>query len=264
LAIWDAYKDLARADGTPELVGQLQKAGWRIGDAAHLGLSIDNVINQFDHDALIPLCAKLAIARQIIRAESKSQLLPKHNPRGGVDLQAIRGTWLGRFAQLLVQDKTHSALTDIFSNISIVSFNYDRLVRYALPAILASQFGISLGDAREIAKSLKIYHPYGRLGPLPWESPDGEGIEFGAEETAPLLRMWQNLRTFTEQIDEKDDLAGMYATLSSANRIVFLGFGYHRQNMELLTRGLQDTSAKSVYGTSLGLSASDRDGWEIS
>jgi hypothetical protein len=48
----------------------------------------------------------------------------------------------------------------------------------------------------------------------------------------------------------------MRKALSDAERLVFLGFGYHRQNMELLSEGVTP-NAKRVYGTSLGLSKSD-------
>ena len=230
-------------------------SAYKIAEAARLGLSIDNVIHQLDHDLLVPVCAKLAIARHILLAENSSELRIAPDRKDAVPLSSLRATWLGRFVQLLVQDKQRSQLEDIFANVSVISFNYDRTIRRFIPFALSSQFGLPEEEARALARTLRIYHPYGSLGPLPWEHREG-GVEFGDEDTATLPLVAQNLRTFTEQIEDGEELADMRLMLSTAQRIVFLGFGYHTQNVELLERNVEP-NATSVFGTSLGLSESD-------
>lgn len=232
-------------------------AASRIRDAAHLGLSIDNVIHQLDHELAVPACAKLAIARRLLIAENSSFLRIDTSRRDAVPLVSLRATWLGPFLQLLVQDKKRSELEDIFDKVSVVSFNYDRTIRRFMPFGLSSQFGLSDEEARSLTRKLRIYYPYGSLGPLPWEGPTG-GVEFGDEDAAALPTVAQSLRTFTEQIDDADDLAEMRLILSTAQRIVFLGFGYHNQNIELLQRMITPDAA-SVLGTSVGLSPSDEE-----
>lgn len=249
------FDELARAGSGQHLNAYLASC-WRIRDAAKLGLSIDNVINQLDADPLVPICGKIGIARQLLLAENASLIrFDPYNP-SDFPLAEMRSTWLGRFAQLVCQDMRASDLQHIFDNISIVSFNYDRSIRRFLPYALMSQFGIDERSAEALANKLRIYHPYGSLGLLPWQTGYSGGIGYGDADAATLNTVASNLRTFTEQIEDSDELMGMTSALSNAERIVFLGFGYHRQNMELLTRGMSP-NAKRVYGTALGLSASD-------
>lgn len=242
-------------DKTP--VGFYLGSASKIKEAAHLGLSIDNVIHQLDHDPLVPVCAKLAIARQILIAENNSPLQIDRRRRDTIALAPLRATWLGRFVQILVQDKRRSELDDIFANVTLISFNYDRTIRRFMPFALSSQFGISDDEAQALTRKLRIYHPYGSLGPLPWEGCDN-GVDFGGHDNDELQSVAKNLRTFTEQVDDGDELSEMRIVLSTAKRVVFLGFGYHRQNVELLTKDVLP-DAVSVFGTSMGLSPSDEE-----
>lgn len=229
-------------------------AALRVRTAAHLGLSIDNIVHQQNSDHLLVEVAKIAIAYQILSAEEASCLRIPDQPSEPT-WPEIRGTWLGRFAQILVQDVTKSNLDIIFDNISIISFNYDRTIRRALPNILTSQFGISDVAASELAKRLKIFHPYGSLGGLYWEDTSNI-VQFGSPQTANLLQVSKNIRTFTEQTRDGEKLSAMKTALSSADQIVFLGFGYLSQNMQLILSNVHGC-AMSVTGTSLGLSEPD-------
>lgn len=255
--ILDAFRDIVRTNGggRVELNAHLDACS-RICDAAHLGISIDNVISQIDQDPLVPICGKIGIARQILRGETESSIRINANNPARFPLSSVRETWLGRFVQLLSQDMRSSSLETIFDNVSVVSFNYDRSIRRTLPYALASQFALSEATAQDLSNRLKIYHPYGSLGPLPYETSPPKGISYGEADVLSLAKVATNLRTFTEQQEDIADLADMRDSLSGADRIVFLGFGYHRQNMELLTTNVLPTASR-IYGTSLGLSASD-------
>ncbi|HEX6783162.1 MAG TPA: hypothetical protein VF098_00705 [Sphingomicrobium sp.] len=255
--LYQAFQQLA-GQGSNLSLNDLQFAGWRVRDAAKLGLSIDNVIHQFADDGLVARVAKLAIAYKILQAEESSSFLRLNTDLRppNIDLASIRNTWLGGLAQLLVQDLTRSQAERIFDNLAIISFNYDRSIRRFLPFALSSQFGISTGESQEISKQLRIFYPYGSLGPLPWEA--SEGTEFGDADHAPLIDVSTRIRTFTEQVEESESLASMRQALSEARHVVFLGFGYHRQNMTLLSDGVKG-SALRVFGTSQGLSGSDRE-----
>lgn len=255
--LYHAFQQLAGQD-TGVSLNDLQFAGWRVRDAAKLGLSIDNVIHQFADDDVVARVAKLAIARNILQAEENSSFLRLNAELRppNIDLASIRNTWLGGLAQLLVQDLTRSQAERVFDNFAIISFNYDRSITRFLPFALSSQFGISTEESQEISRQLRIFHPYGSLGPLPWEESDG--TEFGDADHAPLIEVSTRIRTFTEQVEESESLASMRQALSEARHVVFLGFGYHRQNMTLLSNGVTG-SALRVFGTSQGLSASDRE-----
>lgn len=68
--------------------------------------------------------------------------------------------------------------------------------------------------------------------------------------------MAQQVRTFTERVEEGAQLAAMRASIAKADRIVFLGFAFHRQNVELLSQVSQDHT--EIVATAFGISLSDR------
>ncbi|MBV1691019.1 hypothetical protein KRR38_25905 [Novosphingobium sp. G106] len=62
----------------------------------------------------------------------------------------------------------------------------------------------------------------------------------------------QQIKTFTEE-PESGHGARVRSVMAAADVIVFLGFQFHRQNMEILfPRGQQP--AKRIYGTTFGMS----------
>jgi hypothetical protein len=105
-------------------------------------------------------------------------------------------------------------------------------------------------------RSLKIFHPYGLVGHMPWQenvdvTPFGSNVNGGQ-----LLDLSGEIKTFTEQIEDKGAISEMRKSVKNSDIIVFLGFHFHRQNVELLE--LDETSmTKNVYGTALGISNSD-------
>lgn len=67
----------------------------------------------------------------------------------------------------------------------------------------------------------------------------------------------EKIKTFTEQVEDEALQRGIGDSIREADRIVFLGFGYHRQNIELL----KSVGKKNVQilGTSLGMSRTDEE-----
>ncbi|WP_299177598.1 hypothetical protein [uncultured Brevundimonas sp.] len=66
----------------------------------------------------------------------------------------------------------------------------------------------------------------------------------------------EQIRTFTEQIDDEDALTAMRASVETADRVVFLGFGFHRQNVQLIAASVQENA--EIYGTALNVSKADQ------
>ena len=112
-------------------------------------------------------------------------------------------------------------------------------------------------EAAQLVAHLEIHHPYGLVGPLPWMNGQ-QGIEYGAiPNPRQLLELSSQLRTFTEATSDVDAVRG---AISNARRIVFLGFAFHRLNVDLLFPGvIPGTPAKteSVFATAVSLSQSD-------
>ena len=143
---------------------------------------------------------------------------------------------------------------------TFVVFNYDRCVEHFLFLGLQNYYGINDGAAAELVGYLRIFHPYGTVGALPWSK--GEtNIAFGGVPSArQLLDLASQLKTFTEGTDPKSsDIRSLRDSLSDATVVLFLGFSYHKMNLQLLKaeRPHADSSLVRYFGTAKGMSNSD-------
>jgi hypothetical protein len=111
-------------------------------------------------------------------------------------------------------------------------FNYDRTVEHYLYWAL-QQLGISTTEAAEGVARLKIIRPYGSIGQLEWQG--RSGLSFGGNNN-PIVasEIANNIRTFTEQIQEETVHSSIEEALENAIIVVYLGFGFHQQNLRLL------------------------------
>ena len=224
-----------------------------IAAAAETAKSIDNAIDQNDDDPRIALIGKLAIAKAILEQESKSKLKSK---KDGSDLSVSDGhaTWLHALGVALVSDVQKSRVGNIFDNVKIITFNYDRSLERYLPTFLAAAYGMDISECERLVNELEIIHPYGTVGKLPWQSTDLISVNYGGPSRSKLLEISGNILTFTESC-HKDISNRVHNAMSWAQQLVFLGFGYHRQNMRLLSPP-ERIEPDHVFGTAFGLSPS--------
>lgn len=244
----DAVKSIA--GGTTDEFYRLQAAAHRIVTAAAVGRSIDNILEQHEDDERVLHIGKMAIVCAILQAENQSRLRPAGKPLILSDVGSLRDTWHYKFGQMLTEGLSRQRAEDIFSNISIICFNYDRAIEHYLPFHISVAWGIDLESARSLTKRLHIIHPYGQVGPLPWmNKPDS--IDFG-ETQADYNKLSRQILTFSERIDDEDVMSDMSGMISSAHQIIFLGFGFHKQNIELIcpTSGTAETAMATVYEAS--------------
>jgi hypothetical protein len=232
------------------------EAGSQIGKSAKQALSIDNVIDALENPK-IELVGKLGIARAILDAESKSKCFKfTDNIRYNLNLSNFDATWYSSLTKILTENTRKSDVNHIFKNFEIINFNYDRCLEHYLPISLASYYGITPGDIQDVMQGLVIHRPYGIAGRLPWQKGSGHSVDFGECTPAQLAAIVQQIRTFTERVEEGKDLAAMRKAIGTADRIVFLGFAFHRQNVELLTQEIQ--SHAEIVATAYKISPSDK------
>lgn len=213
-------------------------AAAQICQALPLDQSIDSVLEAHRDNRKLLLCGKLAIVAAILLAERKSSLyLGDRSPEGIlIDFSTLEDTWKVPLFQLIREGRTIADVRSFFNNVGFVNFNYDRCIEHFLLYALRSMFGMREVDAADIMDSLRIVHPYGSLGPLPWQSRDPtDRVAFGGFLGGDrLLKTSQNILTYGERVEDPTRLAEIGAVLKGADRVVFLGFGFHRQNMDLL------------------------------
>ncbi len=253
---------LQQSDRRSEGISPYLYASWRIRDAMPQAISIDNFIDAHRGDPLVEKAGKLAIVRSILEAEAKSSLAihPSYT-NNRLKFEAVQGTWFNSFFQLLTENCQFVNLPQRFARVGVVCFNYDRCIEHYLFNALQNYYGVTAEAAAEVLTHLEIHHPYGTVGRLPWMG-GGEKIDFGGEPSAnQLVQLAERIRTFTEGANiAESDISGIRAVLASAERIAFLGFAFHRLNLELLfppqSAGVSPRVCP-VFATGVGISDPD-------
>lgn len=220
----------------------------QISDGILLSDSIDDFIDKHSHDERISICGKLGIAFSIIEAESKSRLfVDPSNIYNTIDFRTMGITWYSKIYSLLTKGVQKANLNSIFENITVINFNYDRSLEHFLAHALSKDYIIDLGEAQTIVDKLTIYRPYGSMD---------RSVPFGSNRLPDLDSIVSNLKTYTEKIEEGEELKKVKAAIEAAHTMVFLGMAYHVNNMSLLQCEC-DMRKKIIYATRKGISDHD-------
>lgn len=231
------------------------EGAWLLRDALPIAISIDNLLEAHRGDKKAELCGKLGIVKCIQEAEQSSRLYTGLYTTNKLDAKRISNTWYPEFAKLLTEGVPKSDLSKIFSNVSFISFNYDRCIEHGLFKMVQVYYNLTDDETKNCLKNLKVLHPYGRLGRLPWQEGSSPIFDFGHDHV-DLLESSKQIKTFNEQIHDPDEISSLRKAFSEAEVIVFLGFAFHKQNLDLLNPGTP-CSAKRIFGTAYGISGSD-------
>ena len=123
-----------------------------------------------------------------------------------------------------------------FKFVTLIIFNYDRCIEHFLYHALQLYYKLNETEAAELIKQINIYHPYGNVGTLPWDN-SVDSIQFGSDVNAQkLVKLAKNIKTFTEGTDpEFSQITEIHSQVELASRVVFLGFAFHKLNIELIT-----------------------------
>jgi hypothetical protein len=238
-------------------------AAMRLVQGVRLAPSIDTFLDSHREDNELVRVGKLGIARAILGAERQSSLWQSGS--GSFDFHSERSdrpapfdTWLGRLFRILQPGVAAGAPELIFDNLTIANFNYDRCVEHFLFYALQDLFALPPTKAAQVMAKLDVIHPYGAVGALSWERRDTPKLAFGDDRLSwrDLEIAASGIRTFTEQKHDPDDVARMLGALVTADQIAFLGFGFHEQNMRLLTP-TAPARASSVFATVFEQSGQD-------
>ncbi|WP_454758803.1 hypothetical protein [Caulobacter segnis] len=258
--IVEALKLLLNEGREVTLLNEHLNAGRKLGRSAQQAISIDNVIDALE-DPQIERIGKLGIARAILKAEADSPQFRPDPDTHILDLRRFRDTWYSSLTKLLCEGVRKSQIDSVFNNIEVINFNYDRCLENYLQHSISDYFCVNVEEARAAMEHLVVHRPYGMVGRLPWRSGEGDGVNFGSGGAQQLASVAQQIRTFTEQIEEGERLEAMRRAIAGADRIVFLGFAFHRQNVALISADIDDHT--EVLATTFGISHSDQQVIEV-
>lgn len=241
-------------------VNEYRRAGCSIAEGIGHSRSIDSYLATHEDNAYVKTCGKLAIVHSILEAERGSDLWVDQS-RSDTRFQKydkVMSSWLSDFMFLLTNGIVRTKnLEQVFDNLAIINFNYDRCLEQFFWYALRALFQINESEAARLVRTkLKILRPYGKVGELPM----GErGIPFGMKvNPAQLEAIAGGIRTFNEQVQDQSLIDALHAEVAACDRVIFLGFHFHKQNTDLLTpKSLSISPPRPIYGTATGRSGPD-------
>jgi hypothetical protein len=263
--ITNALRDYVKGvDGQNGDISPFLKEAWHIRDALSQAISIDNFIDAHRGNDALALCGKLSIVRSIIQSERNSLLyFTKDRVDSTIDFDRIEKTWYLPFFQIITENCGIGDLKQRLNSISLIIFNYDRCIEHFLFHAFINYYRVTEQESSELVSHINIYHPYGKVGYLPWQN-NSKSTEYGAEiNPKDLLFIAEGIKTFTEGTNpESSDIIAIREKIENASRLVFMGFAFHKLNMGLLkptSISRTDLSNIKCYATTVGISESDKE-----
>ena len=179
---------------------------------------------------------KFLIARELKRHEQMSELFPP----------ADSGWYQYLFNRLL---ERNNPVGFEKSNLGIVTFNYDRSLEVYLHEALTARFGMESKEASSVLSQIPIVHVHGSLGPYP------KVPYVSSCETSELYEISKQIQIIHEVEDRNDGFCNnefekANSLLSEAEQIIFLGFGFHPDNVRRFRFFSPDNiQDKHIYAT---------------
>jgi hypothetical protein len=221
--------------------------------------SIDAYLNTHRDNARLNIAGKLAIAQSILEAERRSAVhIDESESREWNNSDKVFGSWLPKLFFILQEGiVANENFDELFKNICVINFNYDRCVEHFLLKAITDLYGKQQEATIKAVAQLKIYHPYGSVGSL--VGGRRRPVGFGVADYGDLVGVSREINTFNEKLEESEELNEMREQISEAQQIVFLGFHFHSQNMALLrASGPSRGGIVHVYATAVDRSEADK------
>ncbi|MGA2602736.1 MAG: hypothetical protein ABSG14_00765 [Verrucomicrobiia bacterium] len=205
--------------------------------AAEMAASQASSVDEFlEHRPDFAPVGKDAIAQAIIPHEDENKL---------------RGGWYQYLFRALNATKErfhHNRLT-------IITFNYDRSLEQFLYTAIKYKYGISHEVTVDLLNTIPIFHLHGMLDPLPFFHPGGRPYST-TTSTQIIRRAATGIKIIHDDVQDSLQFRRSVQYLAEAEKICFLGFGYHRTNLERLQ--MKEWGFGQVYCSSYGLTNAER------
>lgn len=169
------------------------------------------------------------------------------------DEENIQDQGDGRWYRTLLDHIGDSPEDFANTRLKVITFNYDRSLEHALHSRLRGRHGLKTEQAAELVQHIEVLHVYGSLGKLPWQKRTQEDFTmpygFGRDERCDLRNVAANLKIICEAKECQEIADKATAWIKDAAHVFVAGFGFHKENMELI--GLQN--GKKVVCTRRGV-----------
>lgn len=181
--------------------------------------SIDEALHWFSAQPDPVAIGKAAIVWEILQAEHSSKLFNAQNPEMIREIN-YNDTWVSYFLSMLVSSLRREQTTDLFRNVTIINFNYDRTIEHFLFSRLQTNFGLNREEAGKALSALNadMIRPYGSVGPLPWQQ--GQAAFRTAFFLALITRGYLDLLTTCAPIPSKTYLTRFDLILGTPSKML--------------------------------------------
>jgi len=184
---------------------------------------------------------KAAIAQALIEYEDPGKL----HPDGWID-KNLPLNWF-EYLWGKMSDCTFEQLGE--NKLSGITFNYDRALEMFLFTAIQHAYGKLESEAASALKLIPIIHVHGKLAHLPWEGQSHYRAYESLVDPTNIGIAMGKIKIIHESTEDDPEFQAASALLHEAERIYFLGFGYHAPNV----RRLQGPWNKKAYNaTTLG------------
>jgi hypothetical protein len=195
-------------------------------------LSIDNFLYTHQNNRAYQIIGEIAIFATILHAERASVLW---TDLGSYDyISTLENTWYLSLFQQIIRQATLKDFIRRLDEIQFITFNYDRSLEFYLYHSLQRYYEVSKEQAAEIMNKAHIYHPYGQTGYLPYQQ-SPLTFDYGYFQEYTENDLSQYIKTYTEGTDlEAANYKTAITNLYLSDKVIFLGFAFHKQNIDLL------------------------------
>jgi hypothetical protein len=142
------------------------------------------------------------------------------------------------------------------NKLTFITFNYDRSLEHFLYGSLKHSFsedGVKLAfpTLESLMEHIAIAHVYGCLCDPDWRQ--GFELPYGAPaDCITAYKLHKNIKTFYEK-NLSTFVPSTENKIQGAKKIYFLGFGFARENLDIIGIPANLRMGQKIYGTAFGL-----------
>jgi hypothetical protein len=185
----------------------------------------------------IPI-GKAAIATFLIEAEHDNNLFTRN--------------WYDTILERMAGKNLESFATN---RVTFVTFNYDRSLEHFFHSALKARYGKSSEEVAAVLKKIEIIRVHGQLGFLPWQAKEATRGYNNRRTTREIEIAANGINIISdENVGNSTEFENAKSAICVAERIAFLGFGFHELNMRRLLFPRPNEPRIPIHGTCKGLS----------
>lgn len=143
------------------------------------------------------------------------------------------------------------------NRLSIITLNYDRSLEHFLFTALIHSYDKSEEDTASLLRTIPIVHVYGQLGQLPYLA--GGGRPYTSDVHPDIVAQCVSEIKIVHENVHDATFSAAHELLAGAQKICFLGFGYHSDNLQRLRLDKLPKDTR-ILGSVLGLGGAEIQG----